>query len=85
MQNNFVGSPCGIMDQFVITAATADHALLLNTRDLTYLHLPMIEGELADCSIVVTLRREALHRRWRSRAAPTRTRSRTERTGSAIC
>lgn len=52
-ENNYVGSPCGIMDQFVITAATSGHALLLNTRDLTYELLPMIEGELANCSIVV--------------------------------
>lgn len=52
-ENNFVGSPCGIMDQFVVTAATAGHALLLNTRDLTFQLLPMNTGELAKCSIVV--------------------------------
>jgi galactokinase len=52
-ENNYVGSPCGIMDQFVITAATADHALLLNTRDLTFELLPMNQGALASCRIVV--------------------------------
>jgi len=52
-ENNYVGSPCGIMDQFVVTAATADHALLLNTRDLTYELLPMNTGGLADCRIVI--------------------------------
>lgn len=52
-ENNYVGSPCGIMDQFVVTAATADHALLLNTRDLTFELLPMNEGRLAGCKIVV--------------------------------
>lgn len=52
-ENNYVGSPCGIMDQFVVTAATADHALLLNTRDLTFELLPMNEGNLAHCMIVV--------------------------------
>jgi galactokinase len=41
------------MDQFVITAATADHALLLNTRDLTFELLPMNQGALASCRIVV--------------------------------
>ena len=52
-ENNYVGSPCGIMDQFVVTAAMADHALLLNTRDLTFELLPMNKGGLASCKIVV--------------------------------
>lgn len=52
-ENNYVGSPCGIMDQFVVTAATANHALLLNTRDLTFELLPMNEGRLASCTVVV--------------------------------
>ena len=52
-ENEYVHSPCGIMDQFVITAAKAGHALLLNTRDLTYEHLPMNKGALADTQIVV--------------------------------
>jgi galactokinase len=52
-ENNYVGSPCGIMDQFVVTAAIADHALLLNTRDLAFELLPMNKGDLAGCSIVV--------------------------------
>jgi galactokinase len=52
-ENNYVGSPCGIMDQFVVTAATAEHALLLNTRDLTFELLPMNKGELAQCRIVI--------------------------------
>lgn len=52
-ENEYVGSPCGIMDQFVVSAATAGHALLLNTRDLTYELLPMNTGGLADCKVVV--------------------------------
>jgi galactokinase len=52
-ENNYVGSPCGIMDQFVVTAAVADHALLLNTRDLQFELLPMNKGRLAACKIVV--------------------------------
>jgi len=52
-ENNYVGSPCGIMDQFVVTTARADHALLLNTRDLSYELLPMNKGDLAGCTIVV--------------------------------
>jgi galactokinase len=41
------------MDQFVVTAAKADHALLLNTRDLTFELLPMNKGNLARCRVVV--------------------------------
>ena len=52
-ENEYVESPCGIMDQFVIVAAKAGHALLLDTRSLTYEHLPMNKGRLADTQIVV--------------------------------
>jgi galactokinase len=52
-ENEYVGSPCGIMDQFAIAAAKAGHALLLNTRTLEYEHLPMNQGELAGTQIVV--------------------------------
>jgi galactokinase len=52
-ENEYVQSPCGIMDQFVITAAKAGHALLLDTRSLTYEHLPMNKGGLAETQIVV--------------------------------
>ncbi len=52
-ENEFVGSPCGIMDQFVIVAAAAGHALLLDTRTLAYEHLPMKKGELGETQIVI--------------------------------
>ena len=52
-ENEYVKSPCGIMDQFAITAAKAGHALLLDTRSLTYEHLPMNKGALAETVIVV--------------------------------
>ena len=52
-ENDYVHSPCGIMDQFVITAAKGGHALLLNTRNLSYEHLPMNKGKLSETRIVV--------------------------------
>lgn len=52
-ENHYVGAPSGIMDQFVVTAARAGHALLLNTRNLHYDLLPMNTGDLAACSVVV--------------------------------
>ena len=52
-ENRFVGSPCGIMDQFVVTAAEEGHALLIHTRNLESEQLPMNAGGLADCRIVI--------------------------------
>ncbi len=52
-ENIYVQSPCGIMDQFVIASGRANHALMLNTRDLTYQCLPMNRGTLDDTCIVV--------------------------------
>lgn len=52
-ENDFVGSPCGIMDQFVVVAAIKGHALMLNTATLDFQHLPMNTGELAECRVVV--------------------------------
>lgn len=52
-ENQYVGSPCGIMDQFVITNAQAGHALLLNTRELTFELIPMNAGGFKDVVVVV--------------------------------
>jgi galactokinase len=35
-ENSFVGVQCGIMDQFVVALGRADHALLIDCRDLEY-------------------------------------------------
>jgi galactokinase len=50
-ENGFVGSPCGIMDQFVSVASKAGHALLLHTRNLEF--EPMNTGELARTCVEV--------------------------------
>ncbi len=42
-ENDFVGASCGIMDQFVITNAQAQRALLLDCRSLEYELLPLPE------------------------------------------
>jgi len=52
-ENQYVGSPCGIMDQFVITVAKAGHALLLDTGTLDVEHIPMNHAGLADTCVVV--------------------------------
>lgn len=39
-ENDFVGMPCGIMDQMASIAAQAERALLLDTRSMAIEHLP---------------------------------------------
>lgn len=43
-ENNFVGVPCGIMDQFVSALGRKDHALFLDCRDLSYRYVPLGGG-----------------------------------------
>jgi galactokinase len=52
-ENDFVGSPCGIMDQFVILAGHGAHALLLDTSTLRYEHLPLDGGQFAKTRIII--------------------------------
>jgi galactokinase len=35
-ENQFVGVNCGIMNQFIVTLGKANHALLIDCRDLSY-------------------------------------------------
>jgi galactokinase len=43
-EHDYVGVPCGKMDQFVASLGRPGQALLLNTRDLTYRHYPLAEN-----------------------------------------
>ncbi len=40
-ENDFVGVHCGIMDQFTVANARADHAVLLDCRDLSFRYVPV--------------------------------------------
>jgi len=45
-ENNFNGVNCGIMDQFAIAMGKADHAIFLDTSDLSYKYAPIaLEGK----------------------------------------
>ena len=50
-ENNFNGMNCGIMDQFASANGKKDHAIFLNTADLSFEYAPLV---LADAKIVVT-------------------------------
>ncbi len=52
-ENQYVGSPCGIMDQFVIVGAKAGHAMLLDTRSLSFEQIPINQGSFKDTCVVV--------------------------------
>jgi galactokinase len=40
-ENEFVGVPCGIMDQFISALGRREHALFLDCRDLSFRHVPL--------------------------------------------
>jgi galactokinase len=43
-ENNFVGVQCGIMDQLISAMGQADHALVIDCRDLTFQPVPLPSG-----------------------------------------
>jgi galactokinase len=49
-ENEFVGTQCGIMDQFIACCGAENHALLLDCRDLSFRLAPIP----ADVSIVIS-------------------------------
>ena len=50
-ENEFVGVPCGIMDQFISALGRRDHALFLDCRDLTYRHVPLpVDVKIVVCN-----------------------------------
>lgn len=50
-ENNFNGVNCGIMDQFAIAMGKKDHAIFLDTADLSYEYAPI---QLKDAKIVIS-------------------------------
>jgi galactokinase len=55
-ENDFVGMPCGAMDQFASTHARAGHLLLLDTRSLEVRHIPFDLGRVGLALLVVDTR-----------------------------
>jgi galactokinase len=54
-EQEFTGTQCGIMDQFVACLAVKDHALLIDCRSLEYepVHLGMNEARIVVCNSMV--------------------------------
>ena len=50
-ENNFNGCNCGIMDQFAVAMVKKDHAIFLDTSDLSYEYAPCV---LDGAKIVIT-------------------------------
>ena len=49
-ENNFNGVNCGIMDQFAVAMGKKNHAIFLDTADLSYEYAPL---DLGDAKIVI--------------------------------
>ena len=83
-ENDFVGVPSGIMDQFVSALGRANHALFLDCRDLSFRHVPLRAG----VSIVVCnsgVKRELAHSEYQIRVRQCREAvTRLRNTGLAI-
>ena len=67
-ENDFVGCACGIMDQMASAASVADHALLLDCRNLQHLPIPIHPG-LAITVIDTGLRRSLTESAFNQRRA----------------
>lgn len=46
-EHEFVNVPCGIMDQFISANGKEDHALMLDCKDLSFNHIPMVDPEVS--------------------------------------
>ncbi len=67
-EHEYAGVPCGIMDQLISALGRADHALLIDCRDLSYRHVPVPRGVrivVADTSV----RRDLASSEYRVRRA----------------
>lgn len=49
-ENTYVGMNCGIMDQFVIAMGKKEHAVFLDTNNLSYEYVPL---KLDGCKVVI--------------------------------
>lgn len=67
-ENDFVGCACGIMDQMAAAASVADHALLLDCRNLQTLPIP-IHASLAITVIDTGIRRSLTESAFNQRRA----------------
>jgi galactokinase len=67
-ENDFVGCACGIMDQMASAASVADHALLLDCRNLQTMPIP-IDAGLAITVIDTGLRRSLTESAFNQRRA----------------
>jgi galactokinase len=55
-ENDFVGVPCGLMDQMAVSVCTADHALFFDIRDGVLEQVPFAPSDLGLALLVVNTR-----------------------------
>ena len=76
-EHEYADVPCGIMDQTIVAAGKAGHAMLLDCRDLSKQFIPIDANELR--VVIVNTHGEARAVRRRIRRAPQAVRSKASR------
>ncbi|MCS6984410.1 MAG: galactokinase [Leptospiraceae bacterium] len=67
VENQYVGVNCGIMDQFSVTMGKKDHAILLNTQNLSYRYIPVSLGDYQFLILHTGKKRELAHSQYNQR------------------
>jgi galactokinase len=67
VENHFIGVSCGIMDQFVIANASANHALLLNCHSLEAKNIPLSLGNKRIVILNTGKPRNLIHSKYNER------------------
>ncbi|MGH8888757.1 MAG: galactokinase, partial [Acidothermaceae bacterium] len=60
-ENNFVGVPCGLMDQMAVSVCQADHALFFDTRDDVRAQEPFAPHDAGLAVLVINTRAQHAH------------------------
>ncbi len=68
-ENDFVGVPTGVMDQFISALGRAGHALLLDCRTLEHRHIPINLPGVSMVIVDTNVRRELAGSEYRNRRA----------------
>ena len=60
-ENDYVGVPCGLMDQMAVSVCRADHALFFDVRDDVREHVPFAPSDAGLALLVINTRAQHTH------------------------
>ncbi len=73
VENEFIGVNCGIMDQFVVANGVVNHAIFLNTQDLSYEQVPIYLEDYALILVNSNTTRRLTESKYNTRQMETKT------------